>query len=260
MLGLVAAGTLGYLPVNLRDVARAIDSRRRRRRGPGRGRGRGGRQRRAAAAGTGPHTLEQLLLTADPDRCVLRLICEAEFVGARRAASAEERLVHHLFGAGPGRRPPLPAPMERAARRGRQARLRAAPSARCHLLSPRCRASPLEAVRRGTGVRSVRSPGSGHRSGHQCEVRAVTGVRSERSPVPGHFKSKKHVVQLDSVTSIRYHDNLVSELQECLTYTYMAVMSITENRNTDTKPNTNQNRGEIPKPNQLGNMRKIPTF
>ncbi|KAF0310213.1 hypothetical protein FJT64_018747 [Amphibalanus amphitrite] len=78
----------------------------------------------------------QLLLTADPDRCVLRLICEAEFVGPRWAASAEERLVHHLFGARPGRRPPLPAPMERAARRGRQARLRAAPSARCHLLQP----------------------------------------------------------------------------------------------------------------------------
>ena len=41
---------------------------------------------------------------------------------------------------------------------------------------------------------------------------------------------------------------------------YGLVMSITENRNTDTKPNTNRNRGEIPKPNQLRNMRKIPTF
>ena len=31
-------------------------------------------------------------------------------------------------------------------------------------------------------------------------------------------------------------------------------MSITESRDTDTKPNTNRNRGKIPKPNRLGNI------
>ncbi|KAF0308095.1 hypothetical protein FJT64_002193 [Amphibalanus amphitrite] len=103
MLGLVAAGTLGYLPVNLRTW------------------------RAPSTAG------------ADGD-------------GARAGGPGP--------GAGPGRRPPLPAPMERAARRGRQARLRAAHSARCHLLSPRCRASPLEAVRRGTGVRLIKPLGT----------------------------------------------------------------------------------------------------
>ena len=29
---------------------------------------------------------------------------------------------------------------------------------------------------------------------------------------------------------------------------------------TDTKPNTNNSHGKIPKPNRLGNMREIPTF
>ena len=37
-------------------------------------------------------------------------------------------------------------------------------------------------------------------------------------------------------------------------------MSITESRDTDTKPNTNRNRGKIPKPNRLGNIREMPTF
>ena len=37
-------------------------------------------------------------------------------------------------------------------------------------------------------------------------------------------------------------------------------MPVTENGNTDTKPNTNQNHGKIPKPNQLSNMREMPTF
>ena len=41
---------------------------------------------------------------------------------------------------------------------------------------------------------------------------------------------------------------------------FSLVVSVTENRSTDTKPNTNQNQGKIPKPNQLKNMREIPTF
>ena len=38
------------------------------------------------------------------------------------------------------------------------------------------------------------------------------------------------------------------------------MVSVTENRSTDTKPNTNQNHGKILNPNQLKNMREIPTF
>ena len=41
---------------------------------------------------------------------------------------------------------------------------------------------------------------------------------------------------------------------------YLLVMSIIENMNTNSKPNTNINREEIPIPNQLHNMREIPTF
>ena len=38
------------------------------------------------------------------------------------------------------------------------------------------------------------------------------------------------------------------------------VVSITENRSTDTKPNTNENHGKIPKPNQPQNMWAMTTF
>ena len=47
---------------------------------------------------------------------------------------------------------------------------------------------------------------------------------------------------------------------DLLRSTYILVMSITANRDTDTKPNTNNIHGKIPKPNRLGNIRKIPTF
>ena len=38
------------------------------------------------------------------------------------------------------------------------------------------------------------------------------------------------------------------------------VVSVTENRCADTRLNTNQNQGKIPKPNQPKNMREMPTF
>ena len=41
--------------------------------------------------------LFQLLAVVDPDLCLLRLICEAEFAGPQAERSLEEKLVHKLF-------------------------------------------------------------------------------------------------------------------------------------------------------------------
>jgi len=150
MIYLVVMGTLGYLPLNLKDIAKIIDGKSSRKRkqfdrkydrkyNRKLARRRGwptGQRHRGRRALSDPETLRQMLASLDPDNCLLRLVCEAEFVGPHQASSTEEKLVHSLFS---GRRSELGSSLWYAALSGRSARRQGAARSPCGQLSPLCR-------------------------------------------------------------------------------------------------------------------------
>ncbi|XP_037084498.1 uncharacterized protein LOC119104870 [Pollicipes pollicipes] len=168
MVYLVVMGTLGYLPLNLKDVANVIDgkrSRKRRRFGVQRfGKRRGWAppaRYRGRRAVTDPVALKQLLFDLDPDNCVLLLICEAEYVGPREVASVEEKLINRLFSDTRSLRD-LGA-MSQAAHLGRTARHQGSQKSPCGQTSPQCRHGLPAPSRRERATAENSAPLAGHR-------------------------------------------------------------------------------------------------